>query len=123
MDTKLPVSLLKCIKNGSIEIKEDGKKSVKLHAKDNKITINLLAISFNIPSKIGILTKLSEARDLAKNLKDQNLTLYITNKKKIVMKLGKEAKPKLSRMITQSSAVEITDLRELRKLDKRLRLK
>jgi hypothetical protein len=39
------------------------------------------------------------------------------------MKLGKKAKPKLSRLITKSSAVEITDLRELRKLDKRLRQK
>ena len=39
------------------------------------------------------------------------------------MKLGKEAKPKLSKMVTRSNAVEITDLRELRRLDKRLRLK
>jgi len=123
MDTKLPISLLKCIRNGSIGIKEEGKQSVNINAKDNKITIDILDFSINTTSKIGILTKLSEARELAKNLKDQNLTLCITNKNKTVMKLGKEAKPKLSRLITQSSAVEITDLSELRRLDKRLRLK
>ncbi len=123
MDTKLPVKLLKCIKNGSMEIKEDGKKSARLIAKDNKITINLIDPSFNIPTSMGILKKLSEARNLAKNLKDEKLTLCISNNNKLVMKLGKEAKPKLSKMVTLSNAVEITDLRELRRLDKRLRLK
>jgi len=104
-------------------IKENGKKSARLIAKDNKITINLIDPSFNIPTSMGILKKLSEARNLAKNLKDENLILCISSNNKLVMKLGKEAKPKLSKMVTRSNAVEITDLRELRRLDKRLRLK
>ena len=69
------------------------------------------------------MIRLSEARRFAKYLKEKNLTLCISNKGKIVMKLGKEANPKFSRMITRSGAVEITDIRELRRLDKRLRLK
>ena len=69
------------------------------------------------------MIRLSEARRFAKYLKEKNLTLCISNRGKIVMKLGKEANPKFSRMITQSGAVEITDIRELRRLDKRLRLK
>ena len=40
-----------------------------------------------------------------------------------LMKLGKEADPKLSRLIKKSDAVVITDVRELRVIDKCLRLK
>ena len=123
MDSKLPAQLLNCIKTGKIVIKEDGKKSVEVKINDKKIDVDLMDVTFNVPQKMGILTKISEARDFAKNLKEQNLTLCILNKTKPVLKLGKDAKPKLSRMVTQSKSVEITDLRELRKLDKRLRIK
>jgi hypothetical protein len=122
MDALLP-NLLKYFKAGKIEIKENGKKSVSITSEGNRITINLIDLAFNIPHSTEILKKLSEARELADNLKENNLTLCIANKNKLVLKLGKDAKPKLSRMITKSSAVEITDLRELRKMDKRLRLK
>ena len=123
MDSKLPAQLLNCIKTGKIVIKEDGKKSVEVKINDKKIDVDLMDVTFNVPQKMGILTKISEARDFAKNLKEQNLTLCILNQTKPVLKLGKDAKPKLSRMVTQSKSVEITDLRELRKLDKRLRIK
>lgn len=123
MDTRLSVDLLKGIKSGTLEIKENNKESMQFIADKNIITINLIDLSFNIPVYANILSKLSEAREFAKNLKENHLTLHIAHNGKVVMKLGKKAKPKLSRLITKSSAVEITDLRELRKLDKRLRQK
>jgi GTP1/Obg family GTP-binding protein len=123
MDTRLSVDLLKGIKSGTLEIKENNKESMQFIADKNIITINLIDLSFNIPVYASILSKLSEAREFAKNLKENHLTLHIAHNGKVVMKLGKKAKPKLSRLITKSSAVEITDLRELRKLDKRLRQK
>ena len=123
MDTELSVSLLKWIKSGNLEIKENDKKSVQFIANNNTITINLVDISFNIPPYATILSKISEAREFAKKLKDKHLTLCIEHNGKVIVKLGKNTNPKLSRLLTQSSAVEITDLRELRKLDKRLRHK
>lgn len=123
MEIDFPLDLLKLVKAGNVEISENHKKSVKFSFKDNKITVDIHDIAFNIPTTKGIFARLSDARKFAKNLKEKNLTLRISHKGKIVMKLGKEARPKLSRMVTYSSAVEITDLRELRKLDKRLRLK
>jgi GTP1/Obg family GTP-binding protein len=123
MDTRLSVDLLKGIKSGTLEIKENNKESMQFIADKNIITINLIDLSFNIPVYASILSKLSEAREFAKNLKENHMTLHIAHNGKVVMKLGKKAKPKLSRLITKSSAVEITDLRELRKLDKRLRQK
>lgn len=122
MGIELPVDLLKLVKAGSLEISENHKKSIKFSFEKNIITVDLLDIDFNIPSTMGIFKKLSEARKFAKNLKEKDLTLCISHKGKIVMKLGKKAKPKLSRVIT-SEAVEISNLRELRRLDKRLRLK
>lgn len=123
MEIDFPLDLLRVIRAGSVEISENHKKSVKFSFHDNKITVDLLDVSFNIPTTKGIFARLGEARRFAKNLKKKNLTLCISHNGKIVLKLGKEAKPKLSRMITQSSAVEITNLSELRRLDKRLRLK
>lgn len=123
MEIDLPTELLKLVRAGSVEVSENNKKSVKFSFVKNKITIDLLDISFNVPKTKGTLSRLSEARKFAKSLKKKGLTLCISNKGKTVLKLGKEAKPKLSRLVTASDSVEITNLRELRKLDKRLRIK
>jgi arginyl-tRNA synthetase len=123
MEIELPVDLLKMIKAGSLEVSENHKKSIKFSFNKNNIIVDLLDVEFNIPTTKGIFARLSEARKFAKTLKKKNITLCISHKGKIVMKLGKNAKPKLSRVVTHSSAVEITDMRELRKLDKQLRLK
>ena len=123
MEIDVPVELLKLVRAGSVEISENNKQSVKFSFADGNITVDLLDIMVNIPTTKGVFTRLSEARTFAEKLKKRNLTLSISNKGKVVMKLGKNANPKLSRMITKSSAVEITNLNELRKLDKRLRLK
>lgn len=123
MGIDFSADLLKLVTEGSIQVSENDKKSVKFSFEKNTITVDLLDIEFNIPTSKGIFARLSEARNFANSLKQKNLTLCISHKGKIVMRLGKNAKPKLSRLITQSQAVEITDLRELRRLDKRLRLK
>lgn len=122
MGIELPVDLFKLVRAGSLEINENNKKSIKCTFEKDVITIDLLEINFNIPTTKGIFERLSEARKFAKTLKKKNITLCIAHNGKIVMTLGKKAKPKLSRVIT-SEAVEISDLRELRRLDKRLRLK
>jgi len=123
MEIDLPIDLLKLVKKGSLLVSENNKKSVKISFDDNLVLIDLLDIEFNIPTSSGIFARLSEARKFAKALKSKNFTLCISHKGKIVIKLGKDANPKLSRMITRSDAVEVSNLRELRRLDKRLRLK
>ena len=123
MASKLLVDLLRLVREGNMEISENHKKSLKLSFSKNTIVFDLLDIEFNIPSSKGMFERISEARKLAKILEENNFTLCISHKGKIVMKLGKDAKPKLSRMLTKSKSVEITNLRELRRLDKRLRLK
>jgi len=120
---ELSLKLIKGIKTGSLYVSENGTRSLQIIADGNDKIIDITDFSFNTPSTHEIFTKLSEARKFAEKLKKQNITLRISHKGKMVMKLGKEANPKLSRLITRSDAVEITDIRELRVLDKRLRLK
>ncbi|MGQ0638070.1 MAG: hypothetical protein ACT4N1_01730 [Nitrososphaerota archaeon] len=120
---ELSLKLIKGIRTGSLYVSENGTKSLQIVADGNDKIIDIIDFSFNTPSTQEIFTKLSEARKFAEKLKKQNITLRISHKGKMVIKLGKEANPKLSRLITRSDAVEITDIRELRVLDKRLRLK
>ena len=58
MDTRLSVDLLKGIKSGTLEIKENNKESMQFVADKNTITINLIDLSFNIPAYASILSKL-----------------------------------------------------------------
>ncbi len=120
---ELSLKLIKGIRSSSLYVSENGTKSLQIVADGNDKIIDIIDFSFNTPSTQEIFTKLSEARKFAEKLKKQNITLRISHKGKMVMKLGKEANPKLSRLITRSDAIEITDIRELRVLDKRLRLK
>lgn len=103
MRKDLPADLLQIVTKGSILVSENDKKSVKFSFEKNAIVVDLLEVEFNIPTSKGIFARLSEARNFAKNLEQKNLTLCISHKGKIVMKLGKNAKPKLSRLITKSS--------------------
>lgn len=120
---ELSLQLIKGITSGSLYVSENGKKSLQMTADRNDKIIDIIDFSFNTPSTQDIFTTLSEAKEFAEKLKKQSITLHISHKGKMVMKLGKEANPKLSRLFTKSDAVEITDIRELRVLDKRLRLK
>lgn len=136
IDCTVVLGLLRLIKAGSMEVSANGKKSICFSFCDNKITVDLLDIAFNIPTttittsdtvvtrekrRAGrVFTRLNETRKFAEKLKKKNLTLCISHQGKTVIKLGKEAKPKLSRIILKSSSVEVANLRELRKLYKLL---
>ena len=50
----------------------------------------------------------------------EGITLEIKHKGKLFLKLGKNANPKFSTLVTFSRSVEIIDLKELRKLDKEI---
>jgi nitrogenase subunit NifH len=67
---------------------------------------------------MSLIKQLTEAKHIGKVLKKENVTLEILHKNKLVLKIGKDAKPKLSSLLTLSKDIEIVDLKELRKLDK-----
>ena len=67
---------------------------------------------------MGLIKQLTKAKHIGKVLKKENVTLEVLHKNKLVLKIGKDAKPKLSSLLTLSKDIEIVDLKELRKLDK-----
>ena len=63
---------------------------------------------------------LDQTRNIAKDLSDKDVTLSISRQHKPIVKIGKAAKPKISRLVTRSKAIQVVNLKELRKLDNEL---
>ena len=58
----------------------------------------------------------NEFKELAKDLTQKKTTIEVRLRGDTVLKLGEKANPKLAKIITLSSNIEITDLRKLKKL-------
>ena len=70
---------------------------------------------------IGIFDELKRAREFAQKLTDNGVTLsFLTNGKK-AFTLGKDAKPRFSRLITRSRDIPIDNIRKAAKLMNDLR--
>jgi hypothetical protein len=80
--------------------------------------VNIISMPVKISGKKSAIKRLADARDLAKTLKKEGITLDIQRDGNLVLRLGEKAKPKLSKIITFSGNIEITDLKALRSLEK-----
>ncbi len=112
----LPANFLSFLQNGNLKITCDGTPSINFTAEDNSKIIDIIDIPIEITKRPGLIKQLSEAKDLAKNLKQENITLEVRLKGEPVLKLGEKANPKLAKIVTLSNNIEITDLRKLKKL-------
>ena len=122
MDTKmksdLPANFLLYLRSGDLTISDGDGTAIEFSSKGNVRRINIARLPTKIPGKMGLIKQLTEAKHIGKVLKDGDVTLEILHKNKLVLKMGKNAKPKLSSILTLSKDIEIVDLKELRKLDK-----
>ncbi|MFB5639889.1 MAG: hypothetical protein ACE5RA_06605 [Nitrosopumilus sp.] len=112
----LPTNFLSYLQNGNLKISTDDKPSIDFSVSGNLKVINIIDLPIKIRRKQGIIKKLSEAKELAKNMNNRGMTLEIQLQGKTVLKIGKEANPKLAKIVTLSSHIEITDLKKLKKL-------
>ena len=76
----------------------------------------MIDIPIEIDKMPGFLKQLSEAKELAKDLAKKKTTIEVRLKGDTVLKLGEKANPKLAKIVTLSSNIEITDIRKLKKL-------
>lgn len=120
---KLPIKSLKLFKYGNITIRDNKKKILEITCNGNEKRLNIIDFSCNIPINKTTFNKIIQVRDFADILKNNKITLYIYNKNKIVMKIGFNTKSKLSMLVTKSKNIEIKNIMELHRLDKRIRLK
>lgn len=116
MKNHLPSNFLSSLTNGSVNVKYGDSTIINFTANKNSKIIDIFDVPIKIPIKIGLIKQLSEAKDLAKQLKKENTTLEIKFKGDTVLKLGKDANPKLAKIVTLSNDIEITDISKLKKL-------
>ena len=112
----LPANFLSYLDNGKLSVTCNDSPTVNFHADGNTKIIDVIDIPIEVTKMPGFLKQLSEAKDLAKNLAKQNTTIEIRLRGDTVLKLGEKANPKLAKIVTLSSNIEITDLRKLKKL-------
>ena len=112
----LPANFLSYLQSGNLKISCGDTPSINFTATDELKIIDVIDIPIKISKKPWLIKQLSEAKDLAKNLKKQNKTLEVRLQGETVLKLGKKANPKLVKIITLSNDIEISDLKKLKKL-------
>ena len=112
----LPANFLSYLDNGKLSVTCNDSPTVNFHADGNTKIIDVIDIPIEINKMPGFLKQLSEAKDLAKNLVKQKTTIEVRLRGDTVLKLGEKANPKLAKIVTLSSNIEITDLRKLKKL-------
>jgi hypothetical protein len=72
---------------------------------------------FRIPEdETSIFDKLKTATEFGRKLSDSGTTLAFLRKGKEAVRLGKDAKPTLSKLISRSDDVQLTDVKEFSKL-------
>ena len=118
MKSDRPANFLLYLRSGDLTISEGDGTAIEFSSKGDIRRINIAHLPTKIPGKMSLLKQLTEAKHIGKVLKKENVTLEILHKNKLVLKMGKNAKPKLSSLVTLSKDIEIVDLKELRKLDK-----
>ena len=110
----IPVGLLSFLQNGNLRIACDGIPSINFAAEGDSLIIDIIEIPVKITKKPGLIRRLSEAKDLARNLRQENITLEIRLQGEPVLRLGEKANPR-AKVVTLSD-IEIADLRRLKKL-------
>lgn len=112
----LSANFLTYLEGGSLQIFAGNSPSINFKSSENIRIIDVIDIPIKLSKKPGIIKQLSQAKDLAKILTKQNLTLEIRLKGQTVLKLGKNANPKIVKIVTLSNHIEITNLKNLKKL-------
>jgi hypothetical protein len=109
---------LKSAKDGELEISFGNTPAVKIAINDGTLTINLLDPTLFRLSEdsTGLFDKLETASEFGRKLSDNGVTLSFLRKGKEAVRLGKDARPTLSKIITRSDDIQLNSVRESVKL-------
>lgn len=107
------------VKSGEVTLFAGDVEALQMKAEDNKIEFTISDKEFlkDILGSTGggtsIRSKLAQLKSIALELKDEGLTVTLSYKGERLVTIGLEAKPKFSRLVTRTDAVEINNLRKL----------
>ena len=119
---QLPTWLSHVVKSGEVTLFTGDEEALQVKAEDNRIEFSVASEEFlkDVIDSAGggtsIRSKLAQLRDVAGELKDEGLTITLSYRGDILVTIGSEAKPKFSRLLTRTDAVEIKNLRKLLEL-------
>lgn len=119
---QLPTWLSHVVKSGEVTLFTGDEEALQLKAEDNKIELSINSKEFlkDVIDSAGggasIRGKLAQLRDIAGELKDEGITITLSYRGDILVTIGSAAKPKFSRLLTRTDAVEIKNLRKILEL-------
>lgn len=119
---QLPTWLSHVVKSGEVTLFTGDAEALQVKAEDNKIELSIANKEFlkDVVDSAGggasIRSKLAQLKSIAGELKDKGLTVTLSYKGDRLVTIGSEAKPKFSRLVTRTDAVEINNLRKLLEL-------
>ena len=114
----LLVKSLKTVKGGAIDIDMEGHSALRIEVNKEREKIN---IDFIHPDVIQVAESERNDKEFSHKLADNGLTLSFLRKGKEAITLGKEAHPKLSRLITGSDDIQVDSVSEFIKLGRELK--
>lgn len=116
---QLPTWLGHVIKSGEVTLFSGDVEALQLKAENKKIDLNAVNKEF-LKDVVGSMgggksarSKLTQLKNIARELRDEGLTITISYKGDLVLTVGSEANPKFSRLVTRTNAIEINNLRKL----------
>jgi hypothetical protein len=120
---------LKQVKAGAIDIEMEGKSALRIEINRVKETVSIDFIhpkvlrlaETNNKSRLGLFDKLKTAKEFSQILASNSLTLVFLRMGKEAITLGREANPKLSKLITGSDDIQVDSIRESIKLGRDLK--
>ncbi|MEW6605766.1 MAG: hypothetical protein AB1351_13920 [Thermoproteota archaeon] len=104
--------------NGILVIDFANQPAVKIEIKDGRIKVDLLTPDvFKISEdETGLFDKLKTATEFGHKLSDTGVTISFLRRGKEAVRLGKDAHPTFSKVITKSDDVQLTSVGEFAKL-------
>ena len=110
------------LKSGEVTLFAGNVEALHIKAEDNKIDLSIVDKEFfkdalrSVGTGSSINSKLAQLKSIAVEMKDEGLTLTLSFRGDRLVTMGLEAKPKFSRLVTRTDAVEINNIRKLMKL-------
>ena len=115
--TELIVRAARSVSAGSLAISFGGDPVATIGANTNTIVVDVLKpAAFRIIDETSIHEKLKTASEFGNKLSDNGITLSFLRKGKEAVRLGKDARPSFSKLLTRSNDIQLTSVREFGKL-------
>ncbi|AFU58155.1 hypothetical protein Ngar_c12150 [Candidatus Nitrososphaera gargensis Ga9.2] len=105
---------LKSASSGMLAIDFENRPVVRVTIDNGTLAVDLLQPDiFKTPQdEIGLFDKLKTATEFGRKLSDNDVTISFLRRGKEAVRLGKDAKPTLSKLITRSDDVQMTSVKE-----------